>query len=383
MEFASVEEALEVFARGDMVMVVDSESRKDEVDLVFPAEHVTTERMAFAIRHSSGIIYVASDKQRYEHFGLHPATEGSTGRFAISGYVSTDFMPNTSGKTAADRAATARALCNMSNPPQSFSKPGNIFPVAASPGGVLERPGHTEAAFDLCRLSGRVHVACLTELAHDDGNMLRRKDAVEFGRRHGILAITVEQLIAYRHTNDLRGLAPKGNAPNPDSVNSIRGLDLPTLDGTGLRIAIVSARWNSVVCSALVDGARAAMTSCNVKDIVVEHVAGSYELPAAVQVLLETGRYDGIICIGCLVKGESMHFEYINEAVTQAVMRLNLDYKVPVIYGVLSVLNEDQAKARSGLDGKGHNSGKDWGITCVESCLLKRRYSQVETPSRL
>merc|ERR1719439_75074 len=114
------------------------------------------------------------------------------------------------------------------------------------------------------------------------------------------------------------------------------------------------------------------MKSCGVMDITVEYVAGSYEVPAAAQVMLETGLYDGLICIGCLIKGESMHFEYINEAVTQGVMRLNLDYKVPVIYGILSVLNEDQAKARSGLDGQGHNSGKDWGITCVESCLLKR-----------
>mmetsp|Transcript_112355 Transcript_112355/g.194741 ORF Transcript_112355/g.194741 Transcript_112355/m.194741 type:complete len:88 (-) Transcript_112355:142-405(-) len=84
-----------------------------------------------------------------------------------------------------------------------------------------------------------------------------------------------------------------------------------------------------------------------------------------------------MICIGCLIKGETMHFEYINEAVAQGIMRLNLDYKVPVVYGILSVLNEDQAKARSGLDGAGHNSGKEWGVTCVESCLLKKRFRKI------
>merc|ERR1719352_567407 len=99
------------------------------------------------------------------------------------------------------------------------------------------------------------------------------------------------------------------------------------------------------------------MMSCNVDDITIEHVAGSYEIPAAAQVLLESGRYDGVICIGCLIKGESMHFEYINEAVAQGIMRLNLDYKAPVIYGIVSALNEDQAKARSGVDGKGSNIG--------------------------
>jgi len=149
---------------------------------------------------------------------------------------------------------------------------------------------------------------------------------------------------------------------------------LPTLDGSGLKIAIVSARWNSVVCESLVQAATEAMNSCNVQDITVEYVAGSYEIPSAAQVLLETGRYDGIICIGCLIKGETMHFEYINEAVTQGVMRLNLDYKIPVIYGILSCLDEDQAKARSGLAGSGHNSGKEWGMTCIESVLLKKRY---------
>merc|ERR1712061_922629 len=102
--------------------------------------------------------------------------------------------------------------------------------------------------------------------------------------------------------------------------------------------------------------------SCNVKDIIVEQVAGSYEIPSAAQVLLESGSFHGVICIGCLIKGETMHFEYINEAVTQGIMRLNLDYKTPVIYGILSVLNEEHARARSGLDDKGHNSGTDWGI---------------------
>ncbi|CAE8605656.1 unnamed protein product, partial [Polarella glacialis] len=129
------------------------------------------------------------------------------------------------------------------------------------------------------------------------------------------------------------------NAPNPDSAKTIRGLDLPAFDGTGLRIAIVSARWNSIVCESLVHGAVEAMKTCNVTDITVEFVAGAYEIPGAAQVLLESKKFHGVICIGCLIKGETMHFEYISEAVTQGIMRLNLDYKTPVIYGILGVLN--------------------------------------------
>eukprot|EP00747_Dinoflagellata_sp_TGD_P163767 gnl/TRDRNA2_/TRDRNA2_182798_c0_seq1.p1 gnl/TRDRNA2_/TRDRNA2_182798_c0~~gnl/TRDRNA2_/TRDRNA2_182798_c0_seq1.p1 ORF type:complete len:180 (-),score=30.16 gnl/TRDRNA2_/TRDRNA2_182798_c0_seq1:57-596(-) len=165
------------------------------------------------------------------------------------------------------------------------------------------------------------------------------------------------------------------NAPNPDGAPSIRGLDLPTFDGKGLRIGIVKARWNSVVTDALVDGCTEALKSCNVSDITVENVAGSYEVPCAAQQLLESKKFDCVVCIGCLVKGETMHFEYICEAVSQGIMRLNLDYKIPVIYGILSVLTEEQAKERAGLSGAGHNSGKDWGITAVESCLLRKKYA--------
>eukprot|EP00933_Yihiella_yeosuensis_P050047 TRINITY_DN47811_c0_g1_i1.p1 TRINITY_DN47811_c0_g1~~TRINITY_DN47811_c0_g1_i1.p1 ORF type:complete len:379 (+),score=56.71 TRINITY_DN47811_c0_g1_i1:81-1217(+) len=369
-EWASVEDALAAFGRGEMLLVADGSNRKNECDLVFPADHATKEKMAFAIRNSTGIIYVATEKERLEHFGIHAATQVNSERFQISSYVSTTYLPGSStGLSAADRAATARALCNRSNSAEAFSKPGHMFPVVAHEGGVLSRPGHTEAAYDLCRLTGRARVACLTELTSDDGSMLRREHAGEFSKRHGILAVNIEQLIEYRNSHP-----DFPNAPNPDSNPSIRGLDLPQLDGTGLRIAIVSARWNSVVVESLVKGAKDAMASCGVKDVVIEQVAGSYEIPSAAQALLETGRFDGMICIGCLIKGESMHFEYINEAVTQGVMRLNLDYKVPVIYGVLSVLNEDQAKARSGLGPTGHNSGTEWGVTCVESCLLSKRY---------
>lgn len=355
------------------MVVVDSVDRKNESHLVFPAEDATGERMAFAIRRSTGIIRVVTNEDQLKCFGLHPATSDSTSRSAVGAYVSTTYLPGSStGLSAADRAATARALCNRLNPAEAFSKPGHMFPVVPHPGGVFEHPGHAEAAYDLVRLSGKTPVACLTELTHDDGTMLRRDDALEFGKRHGILVLTVEQLCEYRRAHP--GFP---NAPNPDSVPSIRGVDLPAFDGKGLKIAIVCARWNSVVTSALVAGARETLASCNVQDVVVEHVAGSYELPKAAQSLLESGLFDGVICIGCLIKGETMHFEYISEAVSQGIMRLNLDYKMPVIYGVLSVLTEEQAKARSGVDGAAHNSGKEWGSACVEACLLRKRYRRM------
>lgn len=199
MAWATVEQAIATFKRGEFVMVMDSDDREDECDLIFSAEHVTAEKMAFAIRHTTGIVCAVADKARLEKFGLHPATSTNTDANGTNFYVSTDFLPGTStGVSAADRAATARALCDTSLPAEAFSKPGHLFPLCARLGGVLERPGHTESTFDLCRLSGLKPVGLLAELMHDDGTMFRRNDSLEFGRKHNIPVITVPQLIEYR-----------------------------------------------------------------------------------------------------------------------------------------------------------------------------------------
>lgn len=199
MPWSSIEDAVRAFARGEMVLIMDAEDREDECDLVFAAEHCTAERMAFAIRYSTGIICVAMDRERLKHFGLHPATEVNTDPNGTAFYVSTDFIPGTStGVSAADRAMTARSLCDTRHPAEAFSKPGHLFPLCARPGGVLERPGHTESTYDMCRLSGCQLVGCLAELMHDDGTMYRREDSLEFARLHGIPIVTVQQLIEAR-----------------------------------------------------------------------------------------------------------------------------------------------------------------------------------------
>lgn len=202
MSWSSMEEAIAAFKRGEFVMVMDSEDREDECDLVLAAEHVTAEQMAFAIRHTTGIICIVGDQARLEHFGLHPATQRNTDSNQTNFYVSTDFLLGTStGVSAADRAATARALCNVKHPPEAFSKPGHIFPLCARPGGILERPGHTEATWDMCRLSGCEPVGVLAELMHDDGTMYRRDDSLAFARKHKLPIITVTQMIEYRQKN--------------------------------------------------------------------------------------------------------------------------------------------------------------------------------------
>lgn len=235
MNWSTMEEALRTFKKGDLVMVMDSDDREDECDLILAADHVTAQQMAFVIRHTTGIVCIATDKERLEHFGLHPATGRNTDVNNTNFYVSTDFLPGTStGVSAADRAATARAFCNLSNRAEDFSKPGHLFPLCARLGGVLERPGHTESTFDFCRLCDVTPVGILAEMMHDDGTMYRRTDSLEFAERYKIPIVTVQQIIDYRRQHGLKA---------PASVFHERN------EATGLRSTPTSAEWSSVVPS--------------------------------------------------------------------------------------------------------------------------------------
>lgn len=155
-------------------------------------------------------------------------------------------------------------------------------------------------------------------------------------------------------------------------------------DGSGLSIGIVTARWNSEVTSALVQGAIDKLKSLNVKEenIFIESVPGSYELPTGVQILNRAKRVDALIAIGVLVKGSTMHFEYISDAVSHQLMRQQNIIAKPVIFGVLTCLTEDQALARAGLKAGGHNHGEDWGAAAVEMAIkIKRADSSREGAS--
>ncbi|KAJ5737873.1 6-7-dimethyl-8-ribityllumazine synthase [Penicillium malachiteum] len=160
-------------------------------------------------------------------------------------------------------------------------------------------------------------------------------------------------------------------------------------DGTGLRIAIVHARWNDRVIQSLIAGAKRELLLAGVKeeDISFESVPGSYELPFAVQMILKkSGRrgdiihaegrpFDVVITIGALIKGDTMHFEYISNAVSDGLMRAQLDQEVPVIFGILTLLTEQQGLERAGLSAKGHNHGEDWGRAAVELGVKNRNWT--------
>ena len=147
------------------------------------------------------------------------------------------------------------------------------------------------------------------------------------------------------------------------------------INGSKLKIGIVVAKWNNEVTTGLLVGALQALTECKVleKNITVVDVAGSYELPYAARILMKSKKrkFDAVITLGCLIKGETMHFEYIASSVAQGLMELNVDEDIPVVFGVLTCLNEKQAKVRS--RGKS-NHGYGWGYTAVEMALLKTKF---------
>ena len=141
------------------------------------------------------------------------------------------------------------------------------------------------------------------------------------------------------------------------------------LDGTGLRVGIIKTRWNTKHVENLVNGAKESLKECNVTTIFETEVPGSYELPLAARLLALSGTVDAIICTGVLIKGETKHFEYICDAVSSGLMTVGLQTTTPVVFGVLTCLNEEQVISRSCGD---NNHGCDWGKTAVEMALLKR-----------
>src|SRR5579884_1858821 len=200
----TVEQALEAISRGEMVVVADHEDRENEGDLILAAEHATPEALTFIVRHTSGLVCAGMTGERLDALALPLMVPAGGDSMGTAFTVSVDYRPaTTTGISAADRAATLRALADGAAQPGDFARPGHVFPLRARPGGVLERPGHTEAAVDLARLAGKAPGGVLCELVNDDGTMMRGGQLVDFARRHGLVMITVDQLIAYRRRTEV------------------------------------------------------------------------------------------------------------------------------------------------------------------------------------
>jgi 3,4-dihydroxy 2-butanone 4-phosphate synthase / GTP cyclohydrolase II len=198
-----IQEVLNSFAHGELVVVTDDEDREGEGDLIVAASLCTAEKMAFIIRHTSGIVCAPITIEDARRLRLDPMVAHNESSHTTAFTVSIDYKPDGgTGISADERASCCRALANPNVGANDFARPGHVFPLIAREGGVLLRSGHTEAAVDLCRLSGLPPVGVISELMNDDGTVMKGEQVARFARSHKLKHLTIAELIAYRQARE-------------------------------------------------------------------------------------------------------------------------------------------------------------------------------------
>jgi 3,4-dihydroxy 2-butanone 4-phosphate synthase/GTP cyclohydrolase II len=188
---------------GQFVVVSDATDRENEADLILAAEHATAERLAFLIRHSSGIVCAPMHAERADALGLPPMVVDNTDPHRTAFTVSVDAAANTTtGISASDRAETLRALASPTSVPADFVRPGHVFPLRAHAELLGGRAGHTEAAVELMGMADLTAVAVISELANDDGTVMRGPEVAGFARRHGLVHLGVDEIAAASATRE-------------------------------------------------------------------------------------------------------------------------------------------------------------------------------------
>ena len=195
--------ALADFKAGKFLIVTDHKDRENEGDLILLAEAATTEKIAFMVRYTSGVICAAMDSATAQRLKLPPMVKRNEDNHTTAFTVSVDLIAErTTGISAKERANTLRALASSSIKPNDFARPGHIFPLVAVDGGLQQRAGHTEAGVALCQLTNSNPVAVICELVNDDGSMMRGGQLIEFAQKHQIELISIEELIQIAPTNN-------------------------------------------------------------------------------------------------------------------------------------------------------------------------------------
>ena len=238
---SSIEEAFEALKSGLPVLVLDDEDRENEGDVILSAATLTTEWMAWTIRHTSGYICAPMPEGTADRLGLPPMVANNQDPRGTAYTVTVDAAEGvTTGISAADRAHTIRLLAQEDSTASGFTRPGHVVPLRARPGGVLVRGGHTEATVDLCRLAGLAPVGAIGELVHDDGSMMRLPAVLELGAQHNLPVITIEALIAWRKRHDRVERLAETRLPTRHGVFRVVGYrDLLTGDD---HLALVSPK---------------------------------------------------------------------------------------------------------------------------------------------
>ncbi|MBM7570589.1 3,4-dihydroxy-2-butanone 4-phosphate synthase [Aquibacillus albus] len=195
--FSSILEAVDVLKQGKMIIVIDDENRENEGDILALANNVSMETINFMITYGRGLVCCPITAERAKKLNLPLMVSNNTENLRTAFTVSVDHVSNTTGISASERAETVRALASDEAKPVDFKKPGHTFPLIATDGGVLERPGHTEAAVDLAKLCGADPSGVICEVIKDDGSMARLPDLITFSEKHDLKIVTIADLVKY------------------------------------------------------------------------------------------------------------------------------------------------------------------------------------------
>ncbi len=243
--FSSIEEVLAEIRAGRLVIVVDDCAREDEGDLVMAAEKATPEAVNFISKYGRGLICVAMTGQRLDALQLPLMVRENTSRHGTAFTVSVEARDGTTtGISVHDRAATIRALADQTRGASDFLRPGHVFPLRAMEGGVLRRPGHTEAAVDLARLVGLQPAGVLCEILDRDGSAARLPYLRRFAQRHGLKLVSIADLVAYRLQHD-RFVHRQAEARLPTHHGEVTILAYSSELDEGTHVALIKGTWDA------------------------------------------------------------------------------------------------------------------------------------------
>jgi 3,4-dihydroxy 2-butanone 4-phosphate synthase/GTP cyclohydrolase II len=218
-----IDQAVQAFAKGEIVVVTDDDDRENEGDLFVAASLCTPEKMGFIIRHTSGIVCAPLSADDAKRLHLDPMVSRNDAPLGTAFTVSVDVRHGlTTGISAEERTNTVRALANGNSGAADFVRPGHVFPLVARDGGVLMRSGHTEACIDLCKLAGLPGVGVLAELMNDDGSVMRGAQVAAFAEKYGLKRLSIADLIAHRQARE-KLVERVGEFPVASNIGLLRG----------------------------------------------------------------------------------------------------------------------------------------------------------------
>lgn len=313
-------EALRAFERGEIVVVMDDDGRENEGDLIVAAVHCTPEKMAFIVRHTSGIVCAPMTRDDARRLNLQPMVADNDAPHSTAFTVSVDFKHGTTtGISADDRTLTVRNLANGNVGASDFVRPGHIFPLVAREGGVLMRSGHTEAAVDLCRLANLPPVGVICELVNEDGSVMRGPQVSAFAEAHGLKQVSVADLIAYRQRKETL-------------IERIDSFDIDTRNGMA-RAYVYTLPWETMQHLAIVFGdirdGQEVPVRLHVEDVVTDVFGGKGKLPEIMSSMAERGRgvivylREGSVGVAHRHRNRPIHAHADREAHEEALRREN------------------------------------------------------------